>query len=201
MSLRYLFTHRIRAKSFTGPWLKLWAKRLWNGPALLRLAGRRSIYRAKGVKLGLLADIEGATLQGNGALLAIGHGSFVGRVDIQLLAEVRIGDNVVVNDGVRLLTGSHNIESPLFAATTGRIEIGSSAWICTGATVLPGVNIGQAAVVAAGAVVTRDVPPQAVVAGNPAKIVKMREIKRITCPPNMLRACYEAWIGNVSHSL
>ena len=137
-------------------------------------------------------------MQGNGALLTIGHGSFVGRVDIQLLAEVRIGDNVVINDGVRILTGSHDVDSPVFAATTGRVDVGSSAWICTGALLLPGVSIGEAAVVAAGAVVTKDVPARAVVAGNPARIVKMRRVEKIVCRPNMLRACYEAWVGNVS---
>jgi acetyltransferase-like isoleucine patch superfamily enzyme len=198
MSVAHLIKHRARAKVFSRQWLKLWAKRLWNGPALLLLFVRRSYYQARGVKLGMLADIQGATLQGRGALLTVGSGTFVGRADIQLLAEVRIGKNVVINDGVRLLTGSHDVDNPAFAATTGSIEIESSAWICTGALVLPGVHIGQAAVVAAGAVVTRDVPARAIVAGNPATIVKTRGIDEITCPPNMLRACYEAWIGNVS---
>lgn len=196
--LIYLWRHRERAPVFTGAWAKLWAKRIWNGPALLLLAWRRGLYKAKGVQLGLLADVDGATLQGNGALLKIGPGSFVGRAHIQLLAEITMGENVVVNDDVRLLTGSHDVDSPVFAAIKGPIDIGSSAWICTGALVLPGVSIGRAAVVAAGAVVTKDVPAGAVVAGNPAKIVKMRGVEGITCTPNMLRACYEAWVGNAS---
>ena len=165
---------------------------------MLLLSWRRSRYKAKGVKLGLLADIEGATLQGNGALLTVGHGTFVGRAHIQLLADVCIGENVVINDGVHILTGSHDVDSPVFAATTGRVDVGSSAWICTGALLLPGVSIGEAAVVAAGAVVTKDVPARAVVAGNPARVVKMRRVEKIVCRPNMLRACYEAWVGNVS---
>ena len=52
------------------------------------------------------------------------------------------------------------------------IKIGANAWIGSNSTVLPGVNIGENAVVAAGSVVTRDVPANAVVAGVPAKVVK-----------------------------
>lgn len=52
------------------------------------------------------------------------------------------------------------------------VHIGKNAWIACQVTILKGVTIGADAVVAAGAVVTRDVPPGAVVAGNPAKIVK-----------------------------
>ena len=58
--------------------------------------------------------------------------------------------------------------------TRGDVVIGSDVWIGAGATVLSGVSIGHGAVVAARAVVTRDVPPYAVVGGNPATIVRMR---------------------------
>lgn len=56
----------------------------------------------------------------------------------------------------------------------GPIEVGHDVWIGTEAMVLPGITIGHGAVVAARAVVTRDVPPYAVVAGNPARVVRMR---------------------------
>lgn len=56
----------------------------------------------------------------------------------------------------------------------GDIIVGNDAWIGYGATVLSGVKIGQGAVVAAGAVVTKDIPPYAIVGGNPAKIIKYR---------------------------
>jgi len=198
MIMLYLWKHRARAKTFSRTWVKLWVKRVWNAPALLVLTFHRVAYRWRGVRLGAMADIAGATLQGGGALLSVGNGSFVGRAQIQLLAEVVIGDKATINDGVRILTGSHDVDSPSFASSQGRVTIGSSAWICTNALILPGISVGKAAVVAAGAVVTRDVPDRAVVAGNPAKIVKMRGIEELTCAPNMLRACYEAWLGNVS---
>lgn len=56
----------------------------------------------------------------------------------------------------------------------GRIIIGDDVWIGTGAFILPGVQIGQGAIVAAKAVVATDVPPYAIVAGNPAQVVKFR---------------------------
>ena len=54
----------------------------------------------------------------------------------------------------------------------GKITIGNKVWIATNAMVLPGVTIGDGAIIAAGAVVTHDVPPQCMVAGVPAKVVK-----------------------------
>ena len=52
-----------------------------------------------------------------------------------------------------------------------------NVWIATGAILLPGVTIGEGAVVASGAVVTKDVPSWTVVAGNPAKYIKKRELR------------------------
>lgn len=56
----------------------------------------------------------------------------------------------------------------------GDVVIGNDVWLCRGATVMSGVTIGDGAVIAAGSVVTRDVPPYAIVAGVPAKLVRMR---------------------------
>jgi virginiamycin A acetyltransferase len=99
-----------------------------------------------------------------------------------------IGHFVSIASGVRiLLGGSHRIDTfstypfrvkffgePVEAITKGPIVINDDAWICTNALILSGVTIGQGAVVAAGSVVTKNVPPYAVVAGNPARIVKFR---------------------------
>lgn len=54
----------------------------------------------------------------------------------------------------------------------GKVHIKQNAWIGAGATILPGISIGENAVVAAGAVVTKDVPANTVVAGIPAKVIK-----------------------------
>ena len=67
------------------------------------------------------------------------------------------------------------LQSKLFEATSkGDIVIDDDVWIGYGATIMSGVHIGQGAVVAAGAVVTKDVPPYAIVGGVPAKIIKYR---------------------------
>ncbi|WP_047248575.1 CatB-related O-acetyltransferase [Chromobacterium subtsugae] len=63
---------------------------------------------------------------------------------------------------------------PDHCVSRGPVVIGSDVWVCSGAVVLSGVRIGDGAVIAAGAVVTRDVPPYAIAAGNPAKVVRFR---------------------------
>ena len=77
---------------------------------------------------------------------------------------------------MKLITGSHNINSPGFEAIFEPIVIDDYAWICTGATIVQGVRIGKGAVVAAGAVVTHDVKPYTVVGGIPAKEIATRSI-------------------------
>lgn len=195
MTAHYLWKHRRKAPVGSALWLKLWAKRAWTFHQLLALLLKRARYQIGGVRLGVLADMSGARLQGPWENLQIGSGSFVGKAEIQTHAHVSIGSNVVVNDGVRLLTGTHLVDSPSFEQVNRPIVIDDYAWICTGAMVLPGVRIGKGAVVAAGAVVSKDVMALSVVAGNPACLVKQRADNLFCYQPNLSRACYEAWLG------
>jgi maltose O-acetyltransferase len=87
---------------------------------------------------------------------------------------LRIGENVSISPEVTILTAFHPIDDPEFRVATRPIEIDDYAFIGTRATILAGVRIGRGAVVGAGAVVTRDVPPLAVVAGVPARQVGTR---------------------------
>ena len=95
------------------------------------------------------------------------------------LAEIRIGNNCLIGPDVGIYTAGHRLEPE------GRTEdvyglsitIGNDVWIGGHSTILPGVTIGDGAVIAAGSVVTTDVPPHSLVAGNPAKVKK--EIKTI----------------------
>lgn len=88
-----------------------------------------------------------------------------------------IGENVSISAGVWLVTGSHDMNDPQFIDTYKPIVIGDHAWIGVRATILPGVTIGEGAVVMAGAVVTHDVPPFAVVGGVPARAIRQRELQ------------------------
>lgn len=98
-------------------------------------------------------------------------------VDCYSVDQITLGENVVVSQGVRLCSASHDIGSCTMELTYKPIKVENNAWIAGWALILPGVTIGEGAVVAAGAVVTKDVEPWAVVGGNPAKFIKWRELK------------------------
>ncbi len=87
-----------------------------------------------------------------------------------------IGENVSISAGVWLVTGSHDMNHPFFADIYKPIMIEDYVWIGMRATILGGVTIGKGAVVMAGAVVTHDVPPYAVIGGVPARIVTQRKL-------------------------
>ena len=95
---------------------------------------------------------------------------------------VFIGDRASIAPSVILVTSSGPnlsiIEPYVKVVNGGKIRIESDAWIGAGAIILPNVTIKEGAVVGAGAVVTKDVPPYTVVAGVPAKIIKMLELKK-----------------------
>lgn len=98
-------------------------------------------------------------------------------VDCYSVDRVTLGANVVVSQGAYLCTASHDITKPSFDLITRPIAIGDRAWVAAKATVLPGVRIGEGAVVGATATVVKDVAAWTVVGGNPAKFLK----KRMSC--------------------
>lgn len=85
-----------------------------------------------------------------------------------------IGDYVSISAGVWILTDSHDMGDPLFREVLAPVTIEDHAWIGSRALILPGVTVGEGAVVAAGAVVTGNVAPYAVVAGVPARQIGTR---------------------------
>ena len=133
----------------------------------------------------LLSDISGAEIDASTTVLAPFH--------INLGVFTRIGKNVFINHGcsfldiggitieddvligpkVSLITESHPLNpAERKALLVKPVLIKRNVWIGAGATILPGVTVGENAVVAAGAVVSKDVPANTVVAGIPAKVVK-----------------------------
>ena len=97
-------------------------------------------------------------------------------VDCYSVDDVSIGAQATVSQGTKLCTAGHDISSRIMELTYRPIMICANAWVAGWSIVLPGVTIGEGAVVAAGAVVTKDVEPWTVVGGNPAKFIKKRKL-------------------------
>jgi acetyltransferase-like isoleucine patch superfamily enzyme len=90
------------------------------------------------------------------------------------LGGLDIADDVMIGPNVSLITSGHPIEPSRRRdfVTAKPIVIGRNVWIAAGATVIGGVTVGENAVVGAGSVVTRDVPPNTLVGGNPARVIR-----------------------------
>lgn len=94
--------------------------------------------------------------------------------DIYNLGPIEIGDHTVISQKAWLCAGTHDYTDPTLPLVRPSIRIGSGVWVCAGAFIGPGVSVGDNAIVGACAVVTSDVPPGVIVAGNPARVVKPR---------------------------
>ena len=90
------------------------------------------------------------------------------------LGGLDIADDVMIGPNVSLITASHPLDpAQRRAVTIGKpIAIRKNVWIAAGATVVGGVTVGENSVVAAGSVVTKDVPPNTLVGGNPARVIR-----------------------------
>lgn len=102
--------------------------------------------------------------------------SFGGKVQLQAYDKIEIGDNCMFAYGTVLATATHDLNMhPMNLSFIKKpISIGSNVWVGTNALILPGVIVGDNAVIGAGAVVTKDVDKNSVVAGVPAKIIKYK---------------------------
>jgi putative colanic acid biosynthesis acetyltransferase WcaF len=105
------------------------------------------------------------------------HSCLSENVDCYSVDCISIGTQAVVSQGAFLCCASHDIASPTMELTYRPIVIGNNAWVAARAFVGPGVTVGEGAVVGACAVVTKNVDPWSVVAGNPAKFIKKRVLK------------------------
>ncbi len=102
----------------------------------------------------------------------IGEGAFLDGRDALV-----IGDHVDIASEVMIFNSEHDLESPTFTAVNEPIKIGNYVFIGPRAILLPGINIGDGAIIAAGAVVTKDVAPNTIVGGVPAKLIGQRKLK------------------------
>ena len=109
--------------------------------------------------------------------LEIGEHAWVGEdAWIDNLEQVTIGAHACVSQGVYLCTGNHDWSDPAFGLIVKPITIGDCAWVGARATVCPGVKVGEGAIVTAGGVAMKAVPPYEIHGGNPAEFVRTREI-------------------------
>jgi putative colanic acid biosynthesis acetyltransferase WcaF len=136
---------------------------------------RNLILRVYGARVARTAFVHPTCRIYSPRTLSVGERSCLSaRVDCYCVADVVIGDDVTVSQDAFLCTASHDIDLPDRPLTAAPIRVDRGAWVFARATILPGVTVGEGAVVAACAVVTKDVKPHAVVAGNPAIVVRER---------------------------
>ena len=122
--------------------------------------------------------IQMTGIRTSGRRVSIGNGTVVNqKCLIYTSGGLVIGNNVSISAEVALITGTHDINDPNFLSDYRPIVIDDYAWIGTRAMILQGVTIGQGAVVMAGAVVTKDVEPFAVVGGVPARPITERSLR------------------------
>lgn len=110
-----------------------------------------------------------------GKNLALGKDVFINMgCTFQDAGGITIGDGTLIGHGSTLTTLNHSVDPERRAdMVPAPIVLGRKVWFGAGVTVVPGVTIGDGAIVGAGAVVTKDVPANAIVAGVPAKVVRM----------------------------
>lgn len=154
--------------------ITLWGNRVVNKIPCRHL--RKWFYQILGAKIGKRCfpcrRVEILLPKG----LKIENGVAIGWfAELDARGGISIGHDTNISSHVKLITGSHDINNPEFTADFLPIHIGHHCWIGTGATILQGVRIGDGAIVAAGAVVTKDVPSWTVVGGVPAKEIMKRE--------------------------
>jgi acetyltransferase-like isoleucine patch superfamily enzyme len=123
---------------------------------------------------------KGFTLAVVGGTLSVGNNVYFNRnVKVVCYESVEIGDDCLLGDAVHIYDQDHNFadfHAPIRTQgyMTKPVKIGNNVWIGAKVTILKGVTIGNGAIVGANSLVAKDVPPNAIVVGNPAAIVRMR---------------------------
>lgn len=145
--------------------------------ATVKSKARLDVLPFNPFSLGKNSVVEDYAVINNGmGPVHIGHDTFIGLFDV-VIGPVSIGNSVIIAQNVVLSGLNHGFEdvgTPIKdqPCTTAEIVIEDECWIGANAVVTAGVRIGKHSVVAGGSVVTKDVPPYAVVGGNPARVLK-----------------------------
>ncbi len=148
---------------------------------------RTALLRVFGAKIG-----RGVVVRANVNIsfpwrLKIGDHVWIGEdVGILSLAQVTIESNVCISQRAYLCTGSHEFLREDFKLQVAPINLRSGSWVAASAFIAPGIEIGAGSIVSAGAVVFKNVPPNTLVRGNPAEVV--REIRATASEPAIEKA-------------
>ncbi len=139
---------------------------------------RRFHYRLAGMKIGRGSTLHMWANFYNPRGIFIGEDTIIGdHAFLDGRAPITIGNHVDIASQVLIYTSQHNINAEDFGAKDGPVVIEDYVFVGPRVTILPGVKIGRGAVVAAGAVVTKDVPEYAIVGGVPAQVIGERQLK------------------------
>lgn len=139
---------------------------------------RKIFMIAFGAKIGTGTTIHMGAKFFEPAGVAVGEDTIIGdRIFLDGRAPLTIGSHVDIASEVMIYNSEHDINAPDFGAVSAPVSIGDYVFIGPRAIILPGVTVGKGAIVAAGAVVTKDVPDYAMVGGVPAKVISERKLK------------------------
>ncbi|MEK7597434.1 MAG: acyltransferase [Patescibacteria group bacterium] len=139
---------------------------------------RRFFYRLAGIKIGKGSTIHTGARFYDPRNILIGEDSIIGEgVVLDGRDQLSIGSHVDIATEVMIYNSQHDVNSENFAATTAPVKIEDYVFIGPRVIILAGVTVGRGAIIGAGAVITKDVPPYAIVGGVPAKIIGERSNK------------------------
>lgn len=139
---------------------------------------RKLIYRLAGMKIGKGSKIHVFCRFFEPKGVIIGEGTVIGEFSfLDGRAPLKIGNHTDIASQVLIYNSKHDINDPEFESNETPVEIGDYVFIGPRAIILPGIKIGKGAVVAAGAVVTKDVPSKKVVGGVPAREIGERKVR------------------------
>jgi putative colanic acid biosynthesis acetyltransferase WcaF len=136
---------------------------------------KRVLLRSFGASVGRAVVVKPRVRIKYPWLLRIGNHCWIGEsVWIDNLAVVHLGNDVCLSQGAYLCTGSHDYRRSTFDLIVKPIVIEAGAWVAARAVVLPGVTIGEGAVVAAGSIVAKDIPAGVIAVGSPCRAIGER---------------------------